>query len=408
MQIRCLKCKGRGFCGKQECPLYIKAQSFYKVKDKLDSESFQGSSPTPFVGRVGYPHVNVGILAPPKVSEDVWEYDAPRFWSAEGYKIPDIVNFRSNLINSRFNIDVKQKPKLLETAQEVAMSSKPVDLEIDLNKKPFFKLSVDPYMAPTGPNADLKKAEITSNPKIHTKVDKVFSDTDLKANSALKYLHDKGFDENFLTKLLSVGTLGVKKDRKLVPTRWSITATDDHVCKHILEEVKQYKEGDYSVYFGGYLGNYYLVMFFPDVWSYELFEMFQPNTKEYEYTTDHEFYDGRKTYAHETAGGYYASRLAISEKMKNMKRQASCLVIRVITGEYSLPLGVWVVREATRKAMMSKPYGFEDRESMIKYTRDFLDKRFGFDIGHVLNNSKLLKRIRTQSKLTEFFKAKFN
>jgi hypothetical protein len=38
---------------------------------------------------------------------------------------------------------------------------------------------------------------------------------------------------------LSIGVLGLKKDKKLVPTRWAITATDDILAKKLLEKVKQ-------------------------------------------------------------------------------------------------------------------------------------------------------------------------
>jgi hypothetical protein len=73
--------------------------------------------------------------------------------------------------------------------QEIAMASKPVDIEINLMDKPKFSVSTDAYLAPHGPNAKLKKAMIVSNPKVDTKVEKVFSDTDLKAKDAMLYLY---------------------------------------------------------------------------------------------------------------------------------------------------------------------------------------------------------------------------
>jgi hypothetical protein len=81
----------------------------------------------------------------------------------------------------------------------------------------------------------LKKAVLTSNPKINQHIEKAFSDTDLKAADALRILWKKGIDETALTRILSVGSLGVKVQRKLVPTRWSITATDDTLGKFLVE-----------------------------------------------------------------------------------------------------------------------------------------------------------------------------
>jgi hypothetical protein len=206
---------------------------------------------------------------------------------------------------------------------------------------------------------------------------------------------------------LSVGNLGIGKNRKLVPTRWSITAVDDTVGKDWLNEIRQYPETDYTSFFGGYLGNYFLILFYPDVWSYELFETYMPKsswnvTEETQFTTDYEAYAGRKTYAENCGGGYYAARLPILEKLKGMKRQASVLCLRFITGEYAVPLGVWVVREAVRKAMSSKPLHFADKSLMMKYANALIKKKFGFNLDNITKYSILLKEIKTQRKLTSF------
>jgi len=408
MNIQCLRCKGRGFCGRDFCPILAKSNAMFKVKNNLTKEDFLGSSPTPFVGHYGYPFLNVGILSIPEIKENAWEYDAPRHWAINNYKIPEIVDFRSSLINSRFKVHAHDMNKLLEISQEVGMAEKPVDIEVSLEEKPKFRLNTDSHLMPMGSNAQLKKAEIISNPKIPTKVDKVVSDNDLKANDALLYLYENNFDETFLTRLLSVGTLGLKRNRKLVPTRWSITAIDDTIAKHLIEEIKQFQEIDYSAYFGSYLGNYYLVLCFPGPWTYELFETYLPKASwnksdETSFMTDYENYNGRKTYAENCAGGYYSVRLAILEKLKQIKRQGTILVLRFITGEYAVPLGVWVTREAARKAMDSNPITFSDKELMLKYANALINKKFGYNLDNLLKQSIILKNLESQTRLFNFF-----
>jgi len=396
-----------GDCGKGKCPICARNNALFKIRNTLKKEEFTSDAISPFVGRYGYPYVNVGILAPPEQSEDAWLYDAPKYWSAENYEIPRIVDFRSSLINSRYNINIKKRMKLLELSQDIAMSSKPVDVEIQLYEKPKFRLNLDSYMAPTGPNAKLKKASITENPKIHTKVYKVFEDIDLKANEAVNYLYKNNFDENFLSKLLSVGTLGLKVNRKLTPTRWSITATDDIIGKNLINEIKDYSEiNSYYSFFGNYLGNYYLILMFPEVWSYELFETYTPSnwnfSRELRHSTDFEDYFGRKSYAKITAGGYYTVRLAILEKLKEMKRQSSVLALRFITDGYTMPLGVWVTRQATRKSLENKPLEFSSKELLLEYARKLIKRKFNYNIDFVLNKSNLLKNIKQQTKLEKF------
>jgi hypothetical protein len=219
----------------------------------------------------------------------------------------------------------------------------------------------------------------------------------------------KGFEENNLTKLISVGNLGLKKNRRLVPTRWSITAVDDTIGKQLIKDVKKFNvASEYKIYFGGGWGNYYLILFFPEVWGYELFETYlslQVNpwsAKGLAYSTDYEGYKGRKSYASETAGGYYACRMGLLEKMQQLKRQGSVLALRFITPEYNVPLGVWVCREATRKALADKGIGFSSEKLMMKYAREFINKKFGFNIELLLKESKLLKNKKEQKKLFEF------
>jgi len=408
MNVQCIKCKGSGMCGRVYCPFLLRSRSVFKVKHNLDKSEFASTAPAPFVGRIGYPHVNVGILAPPEPKDDAWLYDAPKHWSSHGFTIPQIVDFRSSLVNSRFNMNVHKQSKMLEISQEVGMASRPVDVEMSLKDRPRFQMHTSAQLAPMGPRADLEKADITSNPKIHRKVDRVVSDTDLKAVDALNYLYENNFDENFLTRVFTVGNLGVKKDRRLVPTRWSITAVDDTLGKKLHKQVLDFKPvNDHQAYFGSYLGNYYLVLMLPDVWSYELYETYMPKASwntgtGIDYTTDYETYKGRKDYAANCAGGYYSVRLAVLEKMKQMKRQASCLVIRVITGEYSMPLGVWVTREAARNCLAEKPLRFGSLELMQRYAQALCHKKFGFDLDSVTNGSKVVKYAKTQMKLSRF------
>ena len=113
MQIQCLKCKGKGFCGRSFCPIYAKAESMFKIKDKIDKEDFFGASPAPFIGRYGYPNINVGVLVPPEIREEAWLYDAPQYWSNENYQIPQLIDIRSSLINSRFKANIKAHFKLV-------------------------------------------------------------------------------------------------------------------------------------------------------------------------------------------------------------------------------------------------------------------------------------------------------
>jgi DNA repair protein NreA len=405
MNIRCIKCKGRdpSICGRTYCPIMAKISSQKKVNISAKQDFF-GKSPNVFVGRHGYPDVNVGILG----VEEYHEHDNPLLWSKENYDIARIIDLRSSLVNSNFKAQITGfKERFLNMSQEISMAKDPVDVEVNLSKKPVFDLSFAQDTMPHGPSIKLKTARITENPKIPQKVDKAVGDTDLKAGEALKQLHKSEFDEHYLTKLLSTGNLGVKTQRKLVPTRFAITAVDSNLGNDLVKKIKEYNQTGYLAFFGGYLGNYFLILLFPEVYSYELFETYAPNvswniSEETNYTTDYEPYDGRKSYAENCAGGFYACRFALLEKLSGMKRQASCLCLRFITGDYYAPLGVWVVREAVRKALANKPIEFSSKELMLTYVQSLAKKKFGYDVSGMLQKSIILNSIKTQKKLNSF------
>ncbi len=385
-----------------------------KAVDLVDKEFLGNTPPTVFVGSkfIDVKKANVGILSPLDTKEEAWKYDDPYYWYESKYDIKQIVELRANLINARKKMgifDVRNNNKFLDLAQEIAMSSKTTTVEVELKNRLRSRLNVDKIHLPFGPSAEVNRINAVDNIKIEPNIEKVFYDTDLKAGEAVKILHEKGFYEHQLSQLLSIGIMGLKYNRKLVPTKWSITATDDIISKDYIKEIKDYSSLDSCrLYFGDYFGNYYLVLMFPDVWSYELFESAVPskldNKDEKVYTTtDYENYYGRKEYASNTVGGYYAARLSLLEELRKLKKQAGCLVLRYVTPEYSMPLGVFVVRQAVRKTLSNFVYKFQNKKLMLDFARNLILRNLGYDIDNQLRESRLLENINKQVKLTNFF-----
>ena len=374
---------------------------------KLDSNS----PPSVFIGsKLRYPLVNIGILSPLERDEDAWIYDDAKYWAENDFKIRDIIRLRSSLLNSRFQSRVQDSQlnkRFVKIAQEIAVASKPVDIEIELKHRLKLDKKRDKILTPHGMRGGLKKAKITSNVKIHRKVDKVIND-EIKASEGIDYLYKNNFDEYTLQKILSVGVLGLKKNKRFVPTKWSITATDDMLGKSLLKKVRDYKWiENHELFFGEFLGNQYMIFLFPDVFSFELFELYLPGSSwnpssEIKASTDFETYSGRKIYASNTAGGYYATRLPILEHLNKKKRQAGVLVIRIETPSYWAGLGVWVVRESVRKALARGTMKFDSREELIGGGRKIGKTKYKFNYENILKKSKLLNTIKTQRKLEEF------
>lgn len=360
------------------------------------AQDYVGKAPNVFIGRYGYPRVRVGILG----TQEYNMHDDPVRWSAQGTQIPEIVRLRSQLINSYTDAHVKGAPqRLVELSRDVSLARRPVDVEVLLASKPRFRMTYTRDVAPHGPNVALRDAKVTQNVPIDRKVEQAQRATDLRATDAVEQLSRAGTDPYAITKAFSMGNFGIPAERKIVPTRWSITAVDDIIAKRALETVRTLPVGDCLAFFGGHLGNHYLLLFFDDVWQYELFEHHLSTRQLW---TDAEPHGGRTAYAKETAGGYYAARIGIANALAARKRQQAVLAIRIITDEYTNPLGVWVVREAVKKALATTPVRLADRTLLVQYGKEILRRTFGYDAQPLLERSAVMKDLFGQKRLTQY------
>jgi hypothetical protein len=410
MKSLCFVCKGRGWCKLPKCPILENMRQKIKVKARIKSADLFGSSPPScFVGSYNYPKLNTGVLLPSETG-NTSIYDAPKTWFDKKFGVENILRYRSSLINSRRKLEVRtagNPDRFLESIQEVTMASVPVDVEVKLNKIPRFSLTFGDSITPFGPNAHVEKMRVTENPKIEKKVDYIISDTDLKAQKAIVKLYDKKVDNYRIEKILSIGLIGLKIQRKLVPTRWSITATDDILGKEIMKEIKSFpKISDYLLFESNYIGNFFQVLLLPTEWTFEQIEMGVPGgfwtgkMREPSCAIDYESYFGRKTYAKNVAGGYYAGRLGVLEYLRKTKRQAGVLILREIRPESVGNVGVWKVRETVRAAMSKKPRKFDTLDDAL----NSINENFMIKKDFWKPKSKILENLRKQKRIAEFFK----
>jgi len=399
----CVYCRGsKMLCGKIKCPIFSKIYSFLKIKHHLKKEIFGNSPPSIFIGRIGYPYVYAGPAVPQEIG-DTSIYDSPELWIDKSFD--EIIEFRFKLIRGKFLTNVKnlEKCKFIEYIQELAMSKNPVETEIILKNKPTQSIILDSEVQPFGPGGIVEDVKIR-NPKADAKIEKVYYDYDLKAEDAIIELYKKGLNISQIQKAFSAGLFGIKIQRRLVPTRWSITAVDSIISENILEEIRNYPLiNNFLVYEFKHLDRLFIVLLFPDSWGYELIEAWYPNTTwnpNENYITicsDGEDYWGRKNYP-DIGGCYFSARLAVAEKLKEMKKQARALVISEAYPGHILPLGVWEVRESVRAALGFYPKKFENIVEALEY----LSTRIKTPINKLIDQSKILKDFFTQKKITHF------
>ncbi len=343
---KCIYCKGRLLCGLPRCPLFEQI----KVKGTVElTDHFFGPSPSVFVGWRNYPRVYAGPLSLNFEPDDSALYDNPKQWY--GYDFPQIVDMRSSLIRSKEKVNVNTP---LEDVQLLALAKTPPDIEVTFKKKPTFSVVFSAIAQPMGPSGVIKELKVIDNISPEKSVESVTTD-EVNAQDAVFTLYSSGVDVYSVSRLMSAGLLGLRK--KMVPTRWSITTVDNILGNVLIEKIKELPVlNEYVVFSNEYLGNRYEVLFIPQRWEYEQLEAWVPNTfwtfgmTETRIIGEHETYTGRSDYAIREGGGYYAVRLAVLERLQNLRRQGAVLVFRETTPAYFLCVGVWECRENVRNA----------------------------------------------------------
>jgi hypothetical protein len=204
-----------------------------KYGNLFASDSINGSSPpSVFVGSYGYPKVGVGPMLPP-IHGDTTLLDNPERWI--GKSLEEIVNFRLNLVRGIQKLSIEStEGRFIENLHEVAMSSRPIDSDLQFHKTTFPITTIDGENPPFGPIGDIKSAKFSSG-RTEKSIERVYYDHDLTAQDAILTLYNSGIEISKIQKCFSVGMFG--KKRKLVPTKWSITATDDIISKSLVSEI---------------------------------------------------------------------------------------------------------------------------------------------------------------------------
>ena len=316
----------------------------------FSSDSVSGTSPpSMFVGSYNYPKVFVGPMVPP-IHGDTSLFDHPENWKEKS--LEEIVNFRLNLVRGIQKIPIDQTDgKYIENLQEVTMSSKPTDSDLEFAKAPIAKISLDGESAPFGPVGQINSAKFSNSLPVK-QIEKMFYDRDIKAQDAVLNLYNSGIEISKIQKCFSIGMLGQK--RKLVPTRWSITATDDIISSSLSTEILDYRLIDSHYIFSyTHLGNIFSVVLFPHRWVYEMIEAWYSNEL-IGFGSDSE--DARGIdHPPAIAGAYFAAKLGVAEYLSKKKLQAGVIILREIRPEYAIPVGVWQIREGIREAMKQKP-----------------------------------------------------
>ena len=240
----CVLCKGaKNLCGKDKCALMVKYYARSKTRSLIDGLDLTGSSPPGvFVGRYGYPKVEVGPLVPPEFG-DTSLMDTPEEWV--GKSIQDIADFRfsagpgqvpggsEGLPERRPDDGVHPGPGAM---RELGGRGGQLPQAAHRQDRPGRR---DPAIRTLGPPEPLRDHQ----PEVRPQGGEGLLRHGPQGRGGGDRPLPQGVLISKIQKAFSVGAFGMERNRRLVPTRWSITAVDDTLGKELLKSTKTFPRG---------------------------------------------------------------------------------------------------------------------------------------------------------------------
>lgn len=403
----CVRCKGyKLLCGLPRCPLLERFRAQLEaVKVVSDRDIVGYTPPSTLVGEAGYPKVMFYFMVPPgRASSEAAYYDAPAAWARNRESLSSIVRLRGSMISAFQRVDIHEPWRLYESEVGLAAISEiPVNSNVVLKTPPIPTLRFDGLTKPVGPRAPAERILVSDSPRLGRIIDNAIWD-DAKASSVLVELYSKGIDIYRLQDLLSLGFLGKLRSRKMVPTRWAITAIDDIISRYLRERLRDRPSIDkIEVHEGEYLGNRFMIVLMPGEGAFEWIEAWHPMSAWAQGAQGllvervEEDPLGR---ASAMDGGFSAARLAVLEGLNAMGKIADVLIVREVLPSYYAPVGNWHIRETVRAAMRSQGRQLEGLEEVKELLRAWLKG----PPEQVLRASAILGIREVRRKLTEFIR----
>jgi len=388
---------------------------FYKEIKKYQQElkptkEIEGFASSAIVGEKNYPNLKVH-----NISNDDKKNSFFNSSNIIKQNYSDIIKLKAkNILGSTQSLNIKKiNTKIREELENIYKSKREIEFSSKFrNELKFDKILTSKVSGIMGSKNELTKINPNENTKTSNKIEK-YTANDIKSKEAIISLYEKGVNESQIQNLLALGSFGINFNKKLVPTKWAISAFDQTIEKHLYKKIIKYNPiNNYEIYTSYDKGNTFIIILIPDTFSAEIVEAFDSTSQNSKFseglgivskknslTIERDFVNFEnklKKSEPETAGGFWATKMPIQEYLLSRKKQASFISIRIIEN-YDIPLGVIFVREKVRDAMKNKIFSTSNENNLFEFLKIKYPKHFS-----LFENSILLKEQKKQTKLKKF------
>jgi len=379
---------------KQEFFKQIKAYQ----KTLKPTKEIEGFGSAPIVGEKNYPFLQIHNSSNENKNNS---YLNSNKIVKQGYK--HIFELKAkNILGSTQNTYIKNTTNRINNEIiDIYKSKKAIEFNSKFEKElKFDKILTNKMSGIMGSKNELESLQATENTKTSKQIEK-YSSNDAKAKEAIIKLYERGKNEQQIIHLLSLGVFGVNINKKLVPSRWAITAYDKTIEHYLYKKITKYPIiNEFEVYYYKNKSDTHVNILLPDHYTGTHTENWSDSySDEWDgFNTDY-FNHVNKIPTPDplNSGGYYATKVALNEHLNSRKKQASAIMVRVIRN-YDVPLGVVFVRECVRESFKNRIFKTNSFKELEKYIKI----NFPIHYKHFIE-SKVLQEQRKQTKLNQFF-----
>lgn len=360
-------------------------------KELKSTNEIEGFASGAIVGEKNYPNLKVHSISNTNIENSFFKNNSQVM--SDYSKIIDLK--AKNILGSTSNISVKKfNNRITDEIRDIYKSKSEVEFSSKFEKNlKFDKIVINKVAGIVGSSNQLESLSANSNTSTSKQIEKNISN-DIKATKAIINLYEQNVNENQIINLLALGSFGVSSNKKLVPTKWAISAYDQTIEKYLFNQLKKFKLiTKYEVYEFNNKGNYFLIILFPEFLSGETIES-QNDFYGTDYFNNENKLDKKTP---QISGAYYANKLAVFEHLRERKRQSAFLSIRLIK-DYDIPLGVVFVRECVRNSFKNKIFSTSNKLELEEFLKFKKNNFYTF-----YEKSKLLNEFKKRLDLRDYF-----
>ncbi len=304
-----------------------------------------------------------GVLASIEPDEWLSIYDHPESW--RGFDRETVLSMRKHLYRFVIPIDARemQPEDYIHSLQTISLSVAPVALGVEVSDLPPHRLHALGSQLPSSPIVQATSLEILSHPEISRVAERICK-KDIPASEGVWQLLGYDYSLEQVTRWMSLGMLGRKKNRRIIPLRSAFKAViDAFIDRSVIEFVEKETTETVRLYIENTCGDSFIVLSRPGEPRVDYLSI--------ENTTDAlargVSLEGPGHVASDPKTSVYAdhARYSAYRHMNETKLKSHIIIFHYSQKPQNRMLGPWLVRAGVHDALQTSPVRIDDARRAV-------------------------------------------